>query len=132
MSRPGNGAENIQTLSVLAELQLANGMTAEGEKTMAKALTMPDANPVDIHSIARFQQMSGNLPLAKKIFQENAKRFPHRWPVDLGLARMAALSGDNKQAIAYAQKAMPQAPDDANRKNLEGLIKQWSAPPAAK
>src|SRR5262245_48449922 len=33
VSRPGTGVENIQTVSVLAELQLASGKTAEGLKT---------------------------------------------------------------------------------------------------
>ena len=131
VSRPGNGVENCLTLSVLAELQLANGMTAEGEKTMDKAINMPDATPIDIHGVARFQQMSGNTPLAKKVFAYNAKRFPDKWPVNLGMARSFALSGDNKQAIAYARKALPQAPDDANRKNIEALIQQWSAPAAS-
>ena len=47
------------------------------------------------------------------------------------MARSYALSGDNKQAVVYAKKALPQAPDDANRKNIEGLIQQWSAPAPA-
>ena len=106
-------------------------MTAQGEKTMDKAINMPDATPIDIHGIARFQQMSGNTPMAKKVFAYNAKRFPDKWPVNLGMARSFALSGDNKQAIAYARRALPQAPDDANRKNIEALIQQWSAPAAS-
>lgn len=130
VSRPGNGVENLQTLSVLAELQIATGKTAEGEKTMAKALTMPDATPINLHGIARFQQMQGNNELAKRIFLMNAKRFPNQWPVNVGVARAYAISGDNKQAIVYAKKALAQAPDEGNKKNLENLIRQWSAPAA--
>ena len=131
VSRPGTGVENIQTLSVLAELQLATGQTAEGQKTLDKALAARDANPVDIHQIARFQQNSGDPELAKKIFLANAKKFPNQWPVNVGLARYHAMSGDNKQAVTYAKKALAQAPDEGNKKNLEGLITQWSAAPAA-
>jgi hypothetical protein len=130
ISDPANGAENFLTVTVLAELQLANGMKAEGEKTMAKAIVMPDATPIDMHGVARFQQMSGNNELATKIFLANAKRFPERWPVNVGLARAAAIAGDKKQAVTYAKKALLQAPDDNNKRNLENLIKQWSAPPA--
>jgi hypothetical protein len=132
VSRPGNGVANCQTVSVLAECQLANGMKEEGTKTMERAIAMPDATPMDLHQIARFQQISGNVELAKRVFAMNAKRFPNQWPVNLGLARSAALSGDTKSAIAYAKKALPQAPDDMNRKNIESLIQQWSAPTAAK
>jgi DUF2911 family protein len=132
VSRPGNGVRNLLTVSVLAELQLANGKTAEGMATMEHALAMPDATPVDLHGIARFQQISGNTVLAKRIFLMNAKRFPNQWPVNVGLARSYAIDGDNKQAVVYAKKALAQVPDEANKKNLENLIKQWSEPPATK
>lgn len=131
VSRPGAGVRSMQTLSVVAELQLAMGNTAEGQKTMDEALALPSATPVDIHGVARFQQMQGDKELAKKYFLLNAKRFPNQWPVNVGLARYWNMSGDNKQAVAYAKKAMPQAPDEGNRKNLESLIQQWSAPAAA-
>ncbi|HKQ58558.1 MAG TPA: DUF2911 domain-containing protein [Candidatus Eisenbacteria bacterium] len=132
VSRPGAGVENLQTLSVVAELQIAMGNVEEGHRTMAKALAARDANPLDIHGIARFQQMSGNTAYAKDLFAMNAKRFPNQWPVNLGLARSYALSGDNKQAVIYAKKALPQAPDETQRKNIEGLIKQWETVAAAK
>lgn len=38
--------------------------------------------------------------------------------------RGRSLSGDNKQAVVYARKALVQAPDDASRRNLENLIEQ--------
>ena len=132
VSRPGNGVANTQTLGVLAELQLANGKADEGAKTMERALAMPDATPIDLHSLARFQQVSGNNDMAKKIFLANAKRFPNQWPVNVGLARAAAISGDNQQAVMYAKRALARAPDDGNRKNLETLIQQWSAPATQK
>src|SRR5262245_24499688 len=131
VSRPGNGVANCQTVSVLAECQLANGMKEEGTKTMERAINMPDATPMDLHQIARFQQISGNNELASRVFKLNAKRFPNQWPTTLGLARERALAGDYKKAVEYAKKALPQAPDEGNRKNIEGLIKQWSAAPAA-
>jgi tetratricopeptide (TPR) repeat protein len=128
---PANGVENAQTVSVLGELQLANGKKEEGVKTILQAIAMPDATPIDIHQVARFQQMQGNDDLAKKVYFANAKRYPNKWPVNVGLARAYALSGDNKQAVAYAKKALAQAPDDGNKKNLENLISQWSAPLSA-
>ena len=127
VSRPGIGEANMQTLSVLAELQIANGQKEEGTKTMDRALAMPDASPVDLHQLARFQQNQGDKELAKRIYFANAKRFPNQWPVNVGLARAYNMSGDNKKAVEYAKKAMAQAPDEGNKKNLEMLIQQWSA-----
>jgi hypothetical protein len=125
---PANGVANFRTLSVLAELQLANGMKEEGAKTMERALAMPDATPIDLHVAARFQQMQGDNAMATKIFFANARRFPEQWPVNVGLARAYAIQGDKKKAVVYAKKALAQAPDDGNKKNLENLIRQWSAP----
>ena len=124
---PANGVENVQTLSVLGELQLANGKKDEGAKTLDRAIALAGATPIDLHQIARFQQMQGNNDLAKRIYFANAKRFPNQWPVNVGLARAYSISGDNKQAIVYARKALAQAPDEGNKKNLENLIAQWSA-----
>jgi tetratricopeptide (TPR) repeat protein len=130
VSRPNTGVANMQTVSVLAELQLANGMKEEGTKTMDRALAMPDATPIDLHGLARFQQMQGDSALAQRIFFANAKRFPNQWPVNMGLARAYVMQGDKKRGVEYAKKALAQAPDEANRKNIENLIAQWSAPPA--
>jgi len=127
---PANGVANLKTLSVLAELQIANGMKEEGEKTMERALAMPDGTPTDLHAIARFQQTQGNDALAIRVFFANAKRFPDRWPVNVGLARAHALQGDRAKAVVFAKKALAQAPDAGNKRNLENLIKEWSAAPA--
>jgi hypothetical protein len=34
--------------------------------------------------------------------------------------------GDNKQALEHAKIALPQAPDELNRKNIESMIKTLS------
>jgi len=38
----------------------------------------------------------------------------------------ASALGDTKQALEHAQKALAQAPDDANRKALEAMVKTLS------
>jgi hypothetical protein len=67
---------------------------------------------------------AGNKEQAMRVFQFNAKRFPNQWPVHVGLMRGYAAMGDKTKALQEAKLAVAQAPDAANRKNLEGLIKQ--------
>ena len=43
------------------------------------------------------------------------------------LARGYAGTGDTKAALASAKKAVAQAPDEANRKNVESLVRQFEA-----
>ena len=59
-----------------------------------------------------------------RVWQLNAKRFPNQWPIHVGLMRGYSAMGDQKKALAEAKLALAQAPDDNNRKNLEGMIKQ--------
>ena len=62
-----------------------------------------------------------------KIFQLNAKRFPNQWPTHVGLMRGYAALGENTKALSEAKLAVAQAPDEGNRKNLEGVIKALEA-----
>jgi tetratricopeptide (TPR) repeat protein len=125
VTHPGTGVENFETLTTLAQLQLANGRKEEGAKTFDRATALPGTTPIEIHGAARSLQMAGDNEGAKRLFQLNAKRFPNQWPVNVGLARANAIDGKYKEAADLARKAMAQAPDEGNRKNLEMLAKQW-------
>lgn len=132
VSRPGNGVANFQTLTTLAQLQVANGKAAEGAATFDRAMALPGVTPLDIHGLARGMQAAGNDAEAKRIFLVNAKRFPNRWPVNFGLARAAAIDGDFAKAAALARKSLAQAPDEPNRRNIENLAAQWEKQAASR
>jgi tetratricopeptide (TPR) repeat protein len=125
--QPGIGQENFTTLSTLAQLQDANGKPDEAKKTMEKALADPSAGPIQIHQYGRQLLAQKKNEEAMKVFELNAKRYPNVWPVHVGLARGHAALGHAKEALAEAQLAVKQAPDEVNRKSLEGMIKQLEA-----
>jgi len=131
VSRQGTGVENFQTLATLGLLQIETGQAAEGRKTLDRAIAHPTADPVQVHQMARGLQGAGKNDEARGLFLANAKRFPNQWPVNVGLARAYATSGDMKKAVTYANKAMAQAPDEQSKRNLEALIKQFEATPTA-
>jgi hypothetical protein len=121
---PGIGQESFSTLMTLADLQAANGKTADAEKTRLAALNHRTAGPIEIHLYGRQLQAEKKNDEAMKIFELNAKRYPNQWPVHVGLARGHFALGHRDQALAEARLALPQAPDDANRQSLKALIKQ--------
>lgn len=121
---PGIGQENFTTLSTLAQLQDANGKSDEATKTMDKALADPTAGPLQIHLYGRQLLAQKKNEAALKVFELNAKRYPNVWPVHVGLARGYAAVGRNKEALTEARLAAKQAPDEANRKSLEAMVKQ--------
>jgi hypothetical protein len=117
------GVENFSTLASLANLQDLNGLGPESAKTFDKALSHPTATPIQIHLAARQLMASGKKDQALRVFQLNAKRFPNQWPVHVGLMRGYAATGDKKKALEEARLALAQAPDEANKKNLQNMIK---------
>ena len=127
MDKTQGGQENFTTLTLLSRIQTANGHTEEAAKTLDRALNHPTTTPLDIHLYGR-QLLAEKKPAeALKVFQANAKRNPNVWPVHVGLARGYAATGRAKEALAEAKLALPQAPDDANRKALEAMIQKLEA-----
>jgi hypothetical protein len=121
------GDANFGTLMTLSSAQAANGKADDSAKTAEKALNDPTAKPIDLHLAGRKLLAEGNKDQAMKIFQLNAKRFPNQWPTHVGLMRGYAAMGDKNKAISEAKLAVAQAPDEGNRKNLEGVIKALEA-----
>jgi hypothetical protein len=127
VSLPFIGQENFNTLQTLADLQTANGMTADADVTMQKALEHPTARPIDLHQYGRQLLAAGEKDKALKVFELNAKKHPNVWPVNVGLARGYAAVGRTKDALKYAKLAVQQAPDELNKKNLQKMVEDLEA-----
>lgn len=127
LDRTQGGQENFNTLILLSRLQTARGNATEAAKTLDRALGHPTASPLDIHLYGRQLLAEKKAAEALKVFEANAKRNPNVWPVHVGLARGYAANGRSKEALAEAKLALPQAPDDANRKALQALIQKLEA-----
>jgi hypothetical protein len=124
----GIGRKNFTNLMTLADAQAANGKpAADVAKTREEALNHPATTPIDIHGYGRQLLLSGKKEEALKVFELNAKRYPAVWPVNFGLARGYSAVGRYADALKYAKLALTQAPDEANRKNVEGAIKKLEA-----
>jgi Protein of unknown function (DUF2911) len=118
------GQENFVTLTTLSRLQGLNGREQDAAKTFDKAINHPTTTPLQIHFAARQLMTDGKKQDAIKLFQLNAKKYPNQWPVHVGLMRGYSAMGDKKKALEEAKLALAQAPDEGNRKNLQGLVKQ--------
>ncbi len=122
VNSPFFGQENFNNLSTLASLQDANGLTEEARATESKALDHPTATPLSIHVYGRSLLARGENERALEVFKRNAKKHRDAWPVHVGLARGYSAVGDYERALRHAKKALAQAPDDVNRKNLERAV----------
>jgi tetratricopeptide (TPR) repeat protein len=119
---PYVGQANFQTLSTKARVLAKLGREAEAKPIMQAALHSPATTPIEIHQYGRQLLGEKKIDEAMQVFEYNAARNGDAWPVHVGLARGYAAKGDTKQALEHARKALPQAPDDQNRKILEAMI----------
>jgi tetratricopeptide (TPR) repeat protein len=124
---PSYGVENYLTLSTLSELQEANGLHAEAQKTMERALNHYSAGPRDIYQYARTLQGQKKSAEAIKIFDLNAKRYPNTWLAEIGLARAYSAKGNYKEALKHIRLAQKQIPNEQSRKIVDSFIEKLSA-----
>jgi hypothetical protein len=124
IGEPFIGQANFATLSTKAQLQEKLGHQSEADATMKQA--MEKATPLEIHGYGR-QLLAQNRPKdALNIFLMNAKKNGNAWPVNVGLARGYSAVGDTKNALKYAKLALPQAPDEVNKKSISDMITSLS------
>jgi hypothetical protein len=124
VSRPFVGQANFTTFSTLSALQEANGQTAESAKTFDRAINDPTAGPVELHTLGRQLLAQKKTALGIRVLELNGKRFPGVWPTEVSLGRAIAAAGRKADALRHLKAALAQAPDEANRKNLEKVIGQ--------
>ena len=116
------GEANFTTLNNKAAVLDKMGRKQEAATVMQAAIKHQSATPLDIHQYGRRLISEKKLKEALEIFQYNTQRNGDTWPTHVGLARGYAANGDPKQALEHAKKALPQAPDDLNKKSLEAMI----------
>lgn len=120
------GQSNFQTLSTKAQILSKLHRDSEAKETMVAALNSPTATALMIHQYGRQLLAEKKNQEALEVFQLNEKRNGDAWPIHVGLARAYAALGDKQKALEHARKALPQAPDEVNRKNLEGMVETLS------
>ena len=116
------GEQNFITLSNKAAVLNSMGRKDEGAKLMDTAIHHRSATPLDIHQYGRRLITEKKDKEALEVFQLNYKINGDTWPTHVGLARGYAATGDSKQALEHAKKALTQAPDEINRKSLTDMV----------
>jgi len=115
------GQKNFVTLSTKADLLRKMNHIAEADALMKDALPM--GTVLQIHTYARQLLQQKKSKEAFDVFKINYDKYPNEFTAQVGMARGYSAVGDYKKALAYAQKALPQAPDKGNKDNVEKMIK---------
>ncbi|RFM29001.1 DUF2911 domain-containing protein [Deminuibacter soli] len=122
---PFIGQPNFATLSTEAGLLRKLGQDAAADSAMQKAVPMGDM--VQLHNYARQLLQQHQAKQAFSIFKMNYDKNPDVFTTNMGMARGYSATGNYKEALKYAQKALTQAPDPGNKTNVEGLVGKLKA-----
>ncbi|MEP7142197.1 MAG: DUF2911 domain-containing protein [Ferruginibacter sp.] len=119
------GEKNFITLSAKARILNLMGKTSEAEAIMKEAMLIGTMS--DVHGYARQLLAAKKFREASEVFKANYKKHPNTFTTNMGMVRALNSEGKYKEALNYANAALPQAPDNANKLNVEGIIEKLKA-----
>jgi tetratricopeptide (TPR) repeat protein len=114
------GQKTFITLRNLATAYEKVNKIPEADSTMNEALLIATANQYTAYGRQLITQKRADKAL--EVLKASQKRYGDIYGVNNGLMSGYSANADFKNAIKYATKAIPQAPNDAAKKQLEGFI----------
>lgn len=116
------GEKNFRTLSTKAAVLMKMNRVEEAKKVMEEAVPM--GSMIDVHFYGRQLLSMKQADEAMKVYKKNYEKYPNQYTTNVGLGRAYSAKGDFKKALTYMKAALPQAPDDGNKMNVETMIKK--------
>ncbi len=114
------GDQSFIALSTKAQILDKLGRGDEAAAIMKKA--MPFGNMNQIHGYGRTLITLKKNKEALEIFKMNFDKNPNQFTTLVGLTRGYSANGDYKTALKYAAQALPLAPNQANKTNVQTMI----------
>jgi len=121
---PGDPA-SFSALSTKAGILDKLGRSADAAATLKEAL--PFGNPGQLQQLGRQLIAAGNAKAAMEVFQFNYKKNPNQFITLTGMARGYSANADFKNALEFLNKALPLAPNAANKDAVLAMIEKAKA-----
>jgi len=116
------GIASFQPKATKAQILEKLGRKDEAAAVMKEAL--PLANMQEMHQYGRTLIAQKRAADALQVFQANYKKNPNQFTTLVGMARGYSAVGDYKNALKYANMALPLAPNEVNKKFLESAVQK--------
>jgi hypothetical protein len=124
-TNPGLGAsQSFRALSIKSGLLEKLNRKEEADQIMATAIE--NGNAIELHQYGRSLLAQKKNTEAMKVFEKNYTKYKGAWPTNVGMMRGYSAMGNYKKALEHAKLALPQAPDELNKKSLEAAVKTLS------
>jgi hypothetical protein len=119
------GDRSFTAWSTKAQVLNKLGRAAEADAVMKKAL--PLGSMLEIHQYGRQLLSSKNNKEALEVFKTNFAKNPNQFTTLMGLTRGYSANSDFKTALKYANMALPLAPNQQNKTNVQSMIDKLKA-----
>lgn len=116
------GEKNFRTLSTKASVLMKMNRVEDAKKVMQEAV--PLGTMTDVHYYGRTLLDMRQVDEAFKVYKTNYEKFPNEFTTNVGMGRAYSAMGNYKKALTYMKAALPQAPNELNRTNVETMIKK--------
>ncbi len=113
---------SFPALSTKALLLDKLGRSDEAAAVIKSAL--PFGNVGQLQQLGRQLLAAKNPKAAMEIFQFNYDKNPNQFAALIGMARGLSANGEYAKALEFANKALPLAPNDANKQAVQGMIEK--------
>ena len=120
--RSFGGLTLFQPKATKAQILDKLGRHDEAAALMKEAL--PLANMQEIHGYGRSLLAQKKTKEALEVFQMNFKKNPNQFTTLVGLTRGYSANSDYKNALKYAEQALPLAPDTNNKNSVASMIEK--------
>jgi tetratricopeptide (TPR) repeat protein len=118
-SFPGD-PRSFAALSARAAILDKLGRTEDAAAALKTAL--PLGTTGELQQLGR-QLLAAKKPIAAlEVFEFNYKKSPDQFPALIGMARGLSANGEYAKALEYATKALPLAPNAANKQAVQTMI----------
>lgn len=116
---------SFPALSTKAGLLNKLGKADEAAAVIKAALPLGTAG--QLQQFGRQLLTSKQPKTALEVFQFNYNKFPDQFLTLTGMARGLSANGQYAKALEYANKALPLAPNDANKQTVQAMIDKLKA-----
>jgi tetratricopeptide (TPR) repeat protein len=116
---------SFPALSTKAAILNKLGKTDEATAVLKSALPFGSAG--QLQQLGRQLIASKNAKTALEVFQYNYNKNPDQFITLTGMARGLSATGEYAKALEFANKALPLAPNDANKQAILAMIDKLKA-----
>lgn len=114
------GEKAFAAWSTKAQLLEKLGRADEAAAIMKKSMAFAGVN--EMHQYGRSLLNQKKPKEALEVFKENYAKNPNQFTPMVGMVRGHSANGDYKNALKFAQQALPLAPDNNNKTNVQTMI----------